>query len=343
VSVLVHASGDFARFAVVVAESKPAPLSRHPEWLTVLRYGLRHEPYLLEAAEGGRTVGLLPLVLVRSFLFGRFLVGLPYLNTGGVISEDGDVGRRLIDRAIDLADELRVRYLELRHERPVEHAQLTATQSPKVHMRRPLPAASRLLWESFPCKVRNQVRKGQKLNLTARWGGRELLPAFYAVFSDNMRYVGTPVYPLRLFAQVLRSFPDRAEICVVGHGDAPLAAALLLHGHGVTEIPSAGSLRACSRSCANMLLYWKLLERAIERGQSQFDFGRSTPGGGTYRFKKQWGAKPEPSAWQYYMRRGTPGELRPDSPRYQLLARLWRRLPLPLTRLLGPPIVRGIP
>src|SRR5262249_34464819 len=133
------------------------------------------------------------------------------------------------------------------------------------------------------------------------------------------------------------------EVCVVGHGDAPLAAALLLHGYGVTEVPSAGSVRACSRSCANMLLYWKMLERAIERAQSHFDFGRSTPGSGTYRFKKQWGAKPEPSAWQYYVRRGTPGDMRPDAPRYQPLVRLWRHLPLPLTRLLGPHIVRGIP
>src|SRR6266568_41708 len=105
-SVSVHARGDFARFGDFAMGASPAPLSRRPEWLTILQYALQHEPYLLEATEAGRTVGLLPLVLVLSFLFGRLLVGLPYLNTGGVMTTDDEAARRLIDRAIDLADEL---------------------------------------------------------------------------------------------------------------------------------------------------------------------------------------------------------------------------------------------
>ena len=74
----------------------------------------------------------------------------------------------------------------------------------------------------------------------------------------------TPVYPLRLFAQVLRSFPERSELCVVRKNDAPISAALVLHGDGVTEAPSAGSLRSFRPTCANMLMYWLMLERAIE-------------------------------------------------------------------------------
>lgn len=318
-------------------------LSRHPAWLTILQYGLEHDPYLLEATQAGRTLGLLPLAFVRSALFGKFLVSLPYLNLGGVISTDDEVTKRLIDRAVGLADELRVQYLELRHERHVEHPELTAKQTHKVHMRLTLPETSAALWESFPAKVRNQVRKGQKQGLTVAWGRRELLPEFYAVFSENMRDLGTPVYALRLFAQTLRTFPDRAELCVVRQHDSPIAAALLLHGNGVTEVPSASSLKEFNATCANMLMYWHLLERATERRQSLFDFGRSTPGSGTYRFKEQWGAKPSASVWQYYVRRGAVGELRADSAKYRRLVRLWQRLPLPLSRLLGPRIVRGIP
>src|SRR5262249_31185019 len=178
-------------------------LSRHPAWLSILQYGLAHDPYLIEAAEHGQVCGLLPLAFVRSFLFGRFLVGLPYLNMGGVIASDDEVTRRLIDRSIDLADELRVRYLELRHERHIDHPSLTAKQTHKVHMRLKLPDFVGPLWDGFPAKVRNQVRKGQKQELEVAWGRRELLPEFYAVFSENMRDLGTPVYPLRLFAQVL--------------------------------------------------------------------------------------------------------------------------------------------
>ena len=199
------------------------------------------------------------------------------------------------------------------------------------------------LWEGFPSKVRNQVRKGEKSGLTVAWGGLELLDEFYDVFSRNMRDLGTPVYGRRLFASILRHFPDEAELCVLRADKTPVSAALLLHGRGVTEVPSASLAAQYNATCANMLMYWKLLERAIERGQAVFDFGRSTLDGNTYRFKKQWGAVPAPAVWQYYSREGDAGDLRPDNPRYQRLIRLWQRLPLPLTRWLGPPIVRGIP
>jgi hypothetical protein len=102
-------------------------------------------------------------------------------------------------------------------------------------------------------------------------------------------------------------------------------------------------LREYNSANANMLMYWHLLERAIERGQRTFDFGRSTLDGNTYRFKKQWGAEPHPAVWQYYVRRGAVGDMRPDNSRYQRMIRTWQRLPVWATRWLGPPIVRGIP
>jgi FemAB-related protein (PEP-CTERM system-associated) len=332
-----------ARIEAFLNRVKEVPLSRHPGWLTVLAEGLDHVPIGLEAVDGDRTCGWLPLAYVRSVLFGRFLVSLPYLNTAGVAAEDDVSARLLVDRAVQLADQLRVRYLELRHERPREHPALTARLSSKVHMRLPLPLTGAQLWKQVPSKVRNQVRKGQKSGLSVIWGGDDLIPDFYAVFSHNMRDLGTPVYGRGLFRAALRQFPGRAELCVVRAGGRPVAGALLLHGQGVTEVPSAGALRAYNPSCANMLMYWHLLERAVERRQAVFDFGRSTRDSGTHAFKKQWGAVAEPAEWQYYLRSGTVGAMRPDNPGYGRLIRMWQRLPVCLTRLLGPSIVRGIP
>jgi FemAB-related protein (PEP-CTERM system-associated) len=319
------------------------PLSRHPGWLCVLEQGLRHRPYCLEATVEGETRGLLALSYVRSLLFGRFLVSLPYLNYGGVIADDGLVARALIDSAVEVAEECDVRYLELRHEEAIEHPALTARITSKVHMRLPLPAAAEDLWGQLAAKVRNQVRKGQKSGLAVVWGGPELLAEFYEVFSHNMRDLGTPVYSRRLFENVLRLFPDRAELCVVRAGDRAVAAALLVHGWGITEVLSASSLRKFNSTCANMLMYWHLLVRAVERGQALFDFGRSSDGSPTYRFKKQWGAVPAPSVWQYHVRTGTVTDMRPENPRYERLIRIWQRLPVRLTRWIGPSIIRGIP
>jgi FemAB-related protein (PEP-CTERM system-associated) len=318
-------------------------LSRHPGWLSVLKKSFGHVPYCLEAVEGEETRGFLALAYVESWLFGRYLVSLPYVNYGGVATDDDDAARLLIDRAVDLADRLDVRRLELRHAHPTPCAQLAHARTDKAHMRLDLPATVEALWKQTHSKVRNQVGKARKNGLTVAWGAHDLLPEFYAVFSRNMRDLGTPVYGRPLFARVLDQFPNQAELCVVRSGRLAVAGALLLHGWGVTEVPSASSLRSHNHTNANMLMYWHLLERAIQRGQDVFDFGRSTPGTGPYNFKKQWGASPAQACWQSYLRCGSLEETRPDNPRYRRMVSLWKRLPLSLTRFIGPRIVRGIP
>jgi FemAB-related protein (PEP-CTERM system-associated) len=319
------------------------PLSMHPAWLTVLRKGLKHEPFLIEVHEGPEPRGFLPLSLVTSRLFGRFLVSLPYLNYGGCQATDASVSRAMVDRAVALAEELRVRYLELRHEAPVEHASLNEQVSTKVHMRLLLPETPGKLWDQLSGKVRNLVRKGQKHSLQVVWGGHDLLGEFYTVFSKNMRDLGTPVYGKRLFRAILDQFPGRAEICVVRSGAQPVGGALLLHGWGISEVPSASTLREFNSTSANMLMYWHLLERAVQRGQQVFDFGRSSIESNTFRFKKQWGAEPHGASWQYFLRIGQANQMRPDNPSYGKFIRVWQKLPVWVTRLIGPTIVRGIP
>ena len=347
-SVLVHPRAALpARLPALVeyvrTSAPVVPLGKHPAWLNILGASLGHEPYALEAVIAGKTFGFLPLAHVSSLLFGRFLVSLPYLNTNGVVAASADVQARLVSRAVTLADELNVRYLELRHEQAVDHPDLSTAYTGKVHMRLPLPRVANSLWKGFDPKVRNQIRKGEKAGFTTAWGGLELLDGFYDVLSRNMRDLGTPVYGKALFREILATFPGAAELCLVSDGAQPAAAALLLHGWGITEVPTASALREYNPACVNMLMYWHLLIRAIERGQAVFDFGRSTTEGNTYRFKKQWGAEPHPATWQYALNAGSVGDMRPDNPRYQRAIRLWQRLPVRLTRCLGPVIVRGIP
>lgn len=320
-----------------------APLSRHPAWLKVLHDGLKQEVFAIEARMHGETCGFLPLAFVNTMLFGRFLVSLPYLNSNGVIAESPDVQSLLIDRAVALADELDASHLELRHESPLDHAALDGAMASKVHMRMALPESKEHLWKRFDSKVRNQVRKGEKNGFTTTWGGAEYLEPFYAVLSENMRDLGTPVYGRGLFRAILKTFPDDAEFNVVWAGEKPIACALLLHGRNWTEVPTASSLREYNNTCVNMLMYRHLLDRAVERGQTIFDFGRSTVGGPTFNFKKQWGAEAVPATWQYASFSGEIGAMRPDNPRYERMIRLWQKLPVRLTQYIGPPIVRGIP
>jgi FemAB-related protein (PEP-CTERM system-associated) len=312
-------------------------------WLLATSQGLKHDPHVLIARRGQQWVGVLPLSFIRSALFGRFLISLPYVNTAGVVALDEQASRGLIDRAVDLADSLNVRYLELRHERPVEHARLNQQRTDKVHMRLLLPDTADDLWKALSPKVRNQIRKGQKQNFEIHWGGQDVLEDFYAVFSRNMRDLGTPVFSRDLFSSILKAYPEEAEFCTLTTGGKAAAGSLLIHEPGSTQVPSASALREYNRQNVNMLMYWQLLCRAIERGQKTFDFGRSSQESNTFRFKKQWGAEGQPAVWQYYVRKGSISEMRPESKKYRLLIKTWQRLPVPLTQWIGPPIVRGIP
>jgi len=319
--------------------------SQPSAWLGILEEGLNHQRYLIIAeTHNGQLVGFLPLAFVQSILFGKFLVSLPYLNSGGVCSQTSEVALALIDHAVDLADQLNVRYLELRHEIPVNHPKLSVSRTDKVHMRLELPTSADELFSSFKSKLRSQVKKSAQQDFDLSYGGVERLEDFYSVFSINMRDLGTPVYSKKLFQSILEKFgPSKAELCVVRLNERPISGALLIHHAQRTEVPSASALRQFNPTNVNMWMYWRLLQRAIEQGSTEFDFGRSTIGAGTYKFKEQWGAKPSPAVWQYYVRKGDPAKMRPDSSKNQRRVEIWKKLPVWLTRIVGPSIVRGIP
>ena len=340
----VELTGASTAWTPYLCEKAHTGFYQRAEWQSILHTGLQQSPVRLQALAGDQLVGVLPLAFVESRLFGRFLVSLPYLNSVGVVAETQEAATALVDRAIELADRLDVRYLELRHETLIEHSLLTEAVTDKVHMRLTLPETTDELWSSFKSKLRSQIRKPLKNEaLTVRWGGCELLDEFYSVFTQNMRDLGTPPFNRKLFASILNEFSGDAEFCCIRLDDEPVASGLLVHGPDVTEVPSASSLRRFNSTSANMLLYWHLLSRSVERGQSVFDFGRSSNDSGTFKFKAQWGAEPSPAVWQHYVRQGEASDMRPNSGKYDLMIRTWQKLPVWVTKVIGPSIVRGIP
>ncbi len=307
-------------------------------WRDVFSGVFGHESIYLCARDAGEIVGVLPLVHVSSWLFGRTLTSLPFVNYGGVVSADDATAEQLIARARDLAAERRCPHVELRHvDRRFPH--LPARQH-KVTM---LLALQEGMWERLDRKVRNQVRKAQKSDLTVERGSSALVDDFYTVFARNMRDLGTPVYPKRLFAQVLRTFSDSTEIHVVRLKGQPIAAGLTYRSGTRIEVPWASSVRDFNSLCPNHLLYWNIVEQAAADGIATMDFGRSTPGEGTYRFKEQWGAQPVPLHWEYVLLGAAEvPNLSPSNPKYRLMVESWKKLPLPIATALGPRIVGAL-
>jgi FemAB-related protein (PEP-CTERM system-associated) len=195
--------------------------------------------------------------------------------------------------------------------------------------------------KGFKSKLRSQIAKPLREGLTSRTGGAELLEDFYKVFLINMRDLGSPVHSLKLMRHVLGEFAERSGIIVVYRSNEPVSAALMIGFGRTLRNPWASSLRKYASLSPNMLLYLRMLEYACANGYRVFDFGRSSVGEGTYKFKEQWGAVPAPLCWHYI---SLDGKL-PDSDtktRFETATRYWKRLPVLVTRAIGPSIRKHI-
>ena len=352
-----HASGG-ARIALATeAREWDAFVLSHPHgtlyhlfaWKNIIEKTYGHKTHYLMAfknsgsgsLQGQAASGILPLVHLNHFLFGNSLVSVPFFDMGGVLADDVDSEKAFISEAIRLGQRLKSGNLEIR--------QLSKTTGPwpsgtiKVRMLLDLPESAEALMKGFKSKLRSQIKKSVKDGLRAEIGGEELLGDFYEVFLVNMRDLGSPIHSRRLMENVLRSFPEDGRLVLVRNNGQAIAGSIVVGFKDVLENPWASSLRRFSHLNANMLLYWTMLEYACEKGFKRFDFGRSTPDEGTYKFKTQWGARPEPLNWANIPLNGggAKNSIAQDT-KFQLASEIWRRLPVELTRIIGPRIRKHI-
>jgi FemAB-related protein (PEP-CTERM system-associated) len=332
--------------------SRPDAAGYHEwTWRGIFERTFGHECLYLIARDSdvaGHIVGVLPLVEIRSALFGRTLTSLPFVNFGGVLAGSDAVADALVDEAARLAKSRACRHIELRH--IGRRFERLPCKQHKVTMRLALQTGENgaggaaALWERLDRKARNQIRKAEKSGLSVVRGGAELVGDFYRVFARNMRDLGTPVYTRRLFDQVANAFPERVRIIIVRLKDVAVAAGFTIRTRGLVEIPWASSIRDYNALCPNYLLYWHALQSAVAEGAETFDFGRSTPGEGTFKFKEQWGAQPVPLHWEYWLAAGDAvPDQSPKNPKFRLMIGTWRHLPLWMANAIGPGIVRRIP
>ncbi len=331
------------------AEAWDALVRRSAGWTHFHLYGWRkviervfgHECLYLAARDAaGGLAGVLPLVRVRSALFGHYLVSMPFVNYGGPLGSDEAV-RALAAHAAGLAREQGVKLLELRSrvplplDLPISHRKVTVVLDLT-------PGDPDALLKRFGAKLRSQIRRPEKEGIEVRFGPDQVDP-FFAVFSEHMRDLGTPTQPRDFFRALAETFGEDAWFGCAYYRGRPVAGGAGFRWGEELEMTWASALTAYNRLAPNMLLYWSFMRRAADAGLRLFNFGRCSPGSGTHRFKLQWGSRDEPLWWYQLARGGAAHTPSPDDPSYAWGPRVWRRLPLPLATALGPRIVRFIP
>ncbi len=282
--------------------------------------------------------GILPLIAMRTFLR-RSLVSLPFLDDAGICADNPQVRDCLFEAAMELYEQEKADILDLR-QRYVNGVYLPNAVG-KMMMILDLASNHDDMWKRLDSKVRNQVRKASKSGLRACWSEKQELRGFYEVFAANMRDLGSPVHSRKFFEAIFDEFSDSVRLMLVRRQDQIIGGAVCLFFKGNLMVPWASCLREFFSICPNNLLYWEMIRWGCENGYQHFDFGRSSPDSGTYRFKKQWGAREEPLYWQYVSRR-TGETIMPhaDDPKYRWAIHVWSHLPLGLTKLVGP-FLRG--
>jgi len=311
-------------------------------WQAAIRDTFGHNPYYLAAACDGVLRGVLPLFSIRSRIFGNSLVSVPFFSYGGVLADSPVVEEALLAKAAEVAQQLGAHHVELRQGHPLMSFWQEA--SGKIGMEVTLPPTADELWNSLSPRIRKRVRHARKAGLTHQMGGIEDVESFYRVFAENMRNLGTPVYPKAWFENLCRQSPEDTRILTLWRGDQVAAGAFLMICREMVELPWAVTAEAHRRDFSPLLLYWSMLEWACGRGFHRVDLGRCTPGSGNHAFKLHWTQQEKPLHWYYWLPHGSSvPSTRVNNSRFGLAIRVWRHLPLAVANRLGPHIVRALP
>lgn len=329
--------------AFVMAHPEGTPFHR-PAWLLGVERGTGNRAHMLSAmAPSGQIVGLLPLHHVKSALFGQALVSSGFAVDGGILASDPAAVSALAAACEGMARDGGIASVEIRGG-PVPGEGWALHEGSHLGFARPLASNDEAELLAVPKRHRAELRKALANPALRVEGGRCVrhLETHYRVYSESVRNLGTPVFPARLFREVLAAFGEDADILVAYEGDRPVSAVLTLYHRGRVMPFWGGGIADARRLRSNELLYYRLMAHGRALGMNVFDFGRSKTGSGQAAWKKSFGFDPVPLSYHSWSATGEQRDINPNSPQYQRRIELWKKLPLPVANWVGPFIARGL-
>ena len=308
-------------------------------WKNILENELGHPTRYLMCQRAGQLAGVLPLAHIKSWLFGSALISTPFLVYGGAVAMDEAAEQALVSAALEIARDLGVDRLELRNRRPSSRGwPQIATHAT---FRKEMSSDPDANLKSIPRKQRAMIRKGAEAGLSAVTD--DSVDRLYTSLLECKRNLGTPFFGRRYLRAIKEQFGEKAEIMTV-EKDGSAVASVLSFRHQNEILPYYGGGGGAARALkANDYMYWAVMRKACQEGVEIFDFGRSLIGSGAYRFKKHWGFEPVPLPYDFHpiQKEGAPN-LNPTNPKYGLLIKAWKKLPLPVAARIGPPLARRL-
>jgi FemAB-related protein (PEP-CTERM system-associated) len=333
-------SGDEARWDAFVEATPTATFFHLSGWKSVIEAAFAHRTYYLMAERDQTVVGVLPLTLVKTKLFGASLISNAFCVYGGPVATDATGLRALEEAAIRLMVELGVPVLEFRG---FADSRSDWPSKPDLYVtfRKPVDPSVEANMKAIPRKQRAMVRKGIQNGLLSELDDK--VDRLYRIYAESVRNLGTPVFSKKYFQLLRTTFPNQSDIVTICYQGEAIASVLNFYFRDEVLPYYGGGIGKARALGANDFMYWEVMRRACERGCRLFDFGRSKRGTGAYDFKRYWGFEPTPLVYQFHLAPGKKiPDLNPLNPKLRLFVELWKRLPLGLATRLGPSIVRGL-
>lgn len=335
-------AGDDPMWDAFVRTHPDSSFFHQTSWKRVMEQTYGYQPYYFYAARGNQLTGIAPSFLVSSWISGKCLLSVPFAVYGGVCASDGESEQALREHLEDLAEKLRVDYLELRS----RSGQLPQGYFPNTRYSTftlPLVPDTEAMYASFPKDIRYMIRKGEKAGLRCV-RGTDQVEALYRLMTINLRRLGTPAFPRALFDNLISQHGSQIDVTVLYSRNEPVAGGMSFFFKDTMQPYYIGSTDKAKVLAANNILWWELIKTAAKSGCRTFDFGRSKNGSGNFDFKKKWNPNVETLGYQVRLvKRKSLPNFSPTNPKFDLAMAMWKRVPLGLTRVLGPHLVRLFP
>lgn len=321
-----------------------AYVNKHPqgsffhlaEWAELISDVFSHLPHYIVAKElrNGDIVGILPLVEQKSYLFGHSLISTPFCVYGGVLSDSDSIRIALENEALEIGSSIGVDYVELRYRYPAENENFDNFCHHSTFGWQ-LEDEQNSILAQIKKKQRANVRQSLKKGLECRFD--QDVKVAYDIYSESVRNLGTPVFHSSYFPKLIEYFGDKVGVLTILSDKKAVSSVLSFYYKDEVLPYYGGGLAAARELKSNDFMYYELMCRARNDGFTKFDFGRSKNNSGAFKYKSTWGMKAEPL---HYLRALVNAKehpnLSPNNPKYALIINVWKKLPLSLSRAIGP-------
>jgi FemAB-related protein (PEP-CTERM system-associated) len=311
-------------------------------WKRSLEATFGYQARYLVAEQGGRIAGVLPLFLVENIVQGRVLISTPFAVYGGIVAATEEARQALAEELRRMGHDLKVQHVDLRNAWPQQCAGFTPVERYATVTQALAPMDGEALQAALPKKTRNLVRKALKSPFETHI--RADVEGFYPLLARTYHRLGTPVFAKAHFTRLLAEFGAKADVREIRLEGKVAATSFNFLFKGEMHTYYAASDPDCLALAPNMFLYYDHLLWAAQNGFHTFDFGRSKYETGNLDFKKQWATTVRPLPYEMLLvRRRQLPDFTPRNEKFSLAIQAWRRLPLPLTKIIGPPLVKLFP